>query len=82
MKNLFKFFSKGSSKKIRPSYGREIVAIMSCVAFYNFIDQKVIGAALTKGRSMEPTLSDSNVVIVDRFFFKHFKFFSQNIFSL
>jgi len=70
MKKFSKFLVKNKQK-----LAKEAFAFISCITFYNVIEKNFIGAALTKGRSMEPTLVDSNVVIIDRFFFKKFKRF-------
>jgi signal peptidase I len=70
MQRLSKFLIKNRQK-----LAKEAFAFITCISFYNIIEKNFIGAALTKGRSMEPTLEDSNVVIIDRFFFKKFKRF-------
>ncbi len=69
-----KFFFSGKIGK-NPSFKREIAGFISCFAFYTFFERKVIGCALTKGRSMEPNIEDTNVVVIDRLFYKYFRIF-------
>jgi len=64
MKNLFKPINK------KQGFG-----FAASLLFYMFLDKYFITAALTKGRSMEPTILDSEVVIIDRFFYKYIKRF-------
>jgi signal peptidase I len=56
-------------------YGKEAFAFISCFAFYQFLERKIISFALAKGLSMEPTIWDSDVVVIDKFFYKYFSLF-------
>ena len=69
-KNLLKL---GSNKK---ALIKEGTGLITCLLLFNIIEKKFIGVALTKGRSMEPNLLDTHVVIIDRFFYKYIPRFS------
>ena len=67
MPKWFNFISKNKGW-----LGKETLGFLTTIFAYTWVEKNLIGAALTKGLSMEPTLHDSDVVLVDRFFYKHF----------
>lgn len=48
-----------------------LIIIPAILSFYLF-DSKVLGVRATSGKSMEPTISEYSVLIVDRLFYKLF----------
>lgn len=44
--------------------------IVPTISLYLFISEKVIVGNRSEGKSMEPTLEDSSMIIVDKFFYK------------
>ena len=70
MSRFFKYLSHEKNWLLREGLG--FVSMFSGILFWN---RNVMSFALTKGQSMEPTIQDGDVVLVDHFFYRKFKRF-------
>jgi len=51
----------------------EVALLIPTFSLCSMINQHLVSLVETEGPSMKPTLNDSNLVLIDKFFYKHFR---------